>query len=144
MGNSIRWTTEQLEEYRKRAESSGGVRTHALEGSAAARKPAEPKAPPKESKLERRFLQQLADAGIENYVRNYFPILGRDWELDFAWPPKKVAVEVDGMAHRTRERFKADFQKHAALILDGWLVIRVCGDDVRQGRAIEWTKRLLA
>jgi very-short-patch-repair endonuclease len=135
MGNSVRWTPEELEEYRKRST----VRTHLI----VPKKETTPKAPPKESKLEIRFVQQLADAGIAGYTRNYFPILGRDWELDFAWVPAKVYIEIDGMAHRTKERFKADFQKHAALVLAGWRGLRVCGDDVRQGRAIDWTKQLL-
>lgn len=30
MGNSIRWTSDQLEEYRKRAESQGAVKTHKI------------------------------------------------------------------------------------------------------------------
>lgn len=136
MTNSIRWTPEQLADYERR----GAVKTHRIAPSAV--KP--PPAPKKESKLEIRFVQQLADAGIAGYTRNYFPIIGRDWELDFAWSPIKVYIEIDGMAHRTKERFKADFQKHAALVLDGWRGLRVCGDDVRQGRAIEWTKRLLS
>lgn len=136
MGNSIRWTPEQLAEYKAR----GTVREHRI--SPARENP--PPAPPRESKLERRFVQQLAEAGITDYTRNHFPILGRDWELDFCWASRKLAVEVDGMAHRTKGRFKADYPKHAALLLDGWKVLRVCGDDIRQGRAIQWTKDLLA
>jgi very-short-patch-repair endonuclease len=135
LGNSVRWTPEQLEEYRKRST----VSTHLI----VSKKETAPRAAPKESKLEIRFVQQLADAGIAGYTRNYFPILGRDWELDFAWVQTKVYIEIDGMAHRTKQRFKADFQKHAALVLDGWRGLRVCGDDVRQGRAIDWTKQLI-
>jgi very-short-patch-repair endonuclease len=136
MGNGVRWTEEQLAEHQRKNKA---VRTHRMEGS----NPNLKREMPKESKLERRFVQQLGEAGITDYQRNYFPITGRDWELDFCWPARKFAVEVDGMAHRTKGRFKADFQKHAALLLAGWLVLRVCGDDVRQGRAIEWTKQLL-
>jgi very-short-patch-repair endonuclease len=136
MGNSVRWTPEQLAEYKAR----GTVREHRINP-----KPrGEPPAPPKESKLERRFVQQLAEAGISDYTRNHFPILGRDWELDFCWAPRLLYVEVDGMAHRTKGRFKADFTKRAELLLAGWRGLHVCGDDIRQGRAIEWTKRLLA
>jgi very-short-patch-repair endonuclease len=107
--------------------------------------------PRRESKLESRFAQQLADNRIfpakedepMGYVRNYFPIDGRDWELDFAFPRMMLAVEVDGMAHRTKGRWKADFEKHAALTISKWVVLRVCGDDIRNGRAIKWTMQLL-
>jgi very-short-patch-repair endonuclease len=134
MSSSIRWTPEQLTEYERKKTR---VRTNLMEGSRPDRKHG------MESKLERRFVQQLTEAGFTDYQRNYFPITGRDWELDFCWPSRKMAVEIDGMAHRTKGRFKADFQKHAALLLAGWLVLRVCGDDIRQGRAINWTKDLL-
>lgn len=133
--NSIRWTPEQLADYERR----GQKRTHCMEGSA----PHKKHEMSKESKLERRFVQQLDEAGIADYTRNHFPILGRDWELDFCWAPRKLYVEVDGMAHRTKGRFKADFAKRAELLLAGWKGLHVCGDDIRHGRAIEWTKRLL-
>lgn len=136
MGNAVRWTKEDLDAYQAR----GKAREHRMEGSQPERK----REMPKESKLEQRFVQQLAEAGITGYVRNFFPVLGRDWELDFAWPDKRCAVEIDGMAHRTKGRFKGDMEKHATLMLAGWRVLRVCGDDVRHGRAIEWTKQLLA
>jgi hypothetical protein len=67
LGNSVRWTPEQLEEYRKRST----VSTHLI----VSKKETAPRAAPKESKLEIRFVQQLADAGIAGYTRNYFPIL---------------------------------------------------------------------
>lgn len=105
------------------------------------------------SKLEARFEQQLNEHGIwpakedepTGYWRNYLnAVPGRGYELDFAWYAFKFAVEVDGSAHRTKGRFKRDFEKHAELMLAGWRVLRVGGDDVRHGRAIAWTLQLLA
>lgn len=99
--------------------------------------------PPAESKIERRFAQQLADAGIAGYQRNYFFMAERDFELDFAWAPIKVAVEVQGMAHRIKGKFKRDIEKRALAMLSGWRVLEVDGASIKDGRAIEWTRRLL-
>lgn len=136
MGNAVRWTPEQLDEYRKR----GTVRTHRIEKSEI--KP--PPAPPKESNLERRFDQQLRANGITDFERGWFFIVGRDFELDFAFPKRKLAVEVQGMAHRIKGKWKRDIEKRALAMLEGWRVLEVDGATIRDGRAIEWTKRMLA
>jgi hypothetical protein len=119
-----------------------------------------------ESKLEIRFAQQLAERGIQveyglqvasvsssapplpswafRCVRNYLDAIpGKGYELDFAWTTVQFFVEVDGGAHRTKGRFKADTIKHAMLLLAGWRGFRVSGADVREGRAIEWTMEWL-
>lgn len=96
-----------------------------------------------DSKIERRFAQQLAERGIPAYVRDYFFIEGRDFELDFAWPALKFAVSIEGQAHRVKARFLADTEKHALGLIAGWKILRVAGKDVRDGRAIEWTWTLL-
>lgn len=68
---------------------------------------------------------------------------GRKWRIDFAWPQDRVAVEVDGEVHRIKERFHADIEKHAALVLAGWTLLRVDGRSIRAGIAIQWLRRLL-
>lgn len=98
---------------------------------------------PQQSKLELRFEQQLIVRGVRPWMRNYCFFAGRNWELDFSWPAEKIYVEVDGMAHRIKARFKGDYEKHAMALLSGWRGLRVCGDDIRHERAIEWTIRLL-
>lgn len=78
------------------------------------------------------------------YVRNYLDaISGRNFELDFCWPRLRFAVEIDGMAHRTKGRFVADHEKHAILLLADWKILRVCGADIRNGRAVDWTMEVL-
>lgn len=75
--------------------------------------------------------------------REYMPNPKRGWRIDFAYPTLKIAIEVDGAVHRIRERFHADIEKHAWLVLNGWTLLRVGGREVRSGKAIEWVKALL-
>lgn len=99
--------------------------------------------PEKVSKLERRFEQQLTDAGISGYQRNYFFLPDRDLELDFTWAPARVAVEVQGMAHRIKDKFKRDIEKRALAMIAGWRVLEVDGSSIKDGRAIAWLQKLL-
>ena len=101
-------------------------------------------APRKESQLERRFLQQLEQAGLtECCIREYYAINGRDFRLDFAFPSRKIGVEVQGMAHRVKKQFRADIEKRALHLLAGWRVLEVGGAEIKSGKAIEWIKELL-
>ncbi len=100
---------------------------------------------PKESKLERRFSQQLTDnPDIAPHQRNYFFLPDRDLELDFAWAPIKVAVEVQGMAHRVKAMFKRDIEKRALALIAGWMVLEVGGDEIRSGQAITWLRQVMS
>lgn len=69
---------------------------------------------------------------------------GRDFELDFAWPGLKVAVEVQGGVHRIKGKFGRDIEKRALAMLAGWKVLEVDSASIKDGRAIDWVKRLLA
>lgn len=132
MTKSVRWSPEQLVDYLKKR------------GIAPAPTRAEiQKEQKQESKLERRFDQQLEEAQLPIPRRNWFFINGRDFELDRAWPAQKVAVEVQGMAHRIKGKFKRDIEKRALAMLSGWRVLEVDGSSIRDGRAIEWAKQLL-
>lgn len=131
--SSLRWTPEQLEQYRKRHEPRLQID-----------EPIVLVTQPKVSKLERRFSQQLADnPDLPAHQRNYFFLPDRDLELDYAWPLVKVAVEVQGQAHRIKGKFKRDIEKRALALLAGWRVLEVGGDEVRSGRALEWLRQLL-
>lgn len=134
--SSARWTAEQYADYERRR---GQAERDITPKVAARLLPAE-----KESKLERRFAQQLTDAGIAGYQRDYFFLPDRELELDFAWAPVKVYVEVQGMSHRIKAKFQADIEKRALALFAGWRGLEIDGASIRDGRAIEWTKRLLA
>jgi hypothetical protein len=68
--------------------------------------------------------------------------LGRGWKFDFAWPDSRppkigalVALEVEGEAHRIRERFRSDLAKYNAAQVLGWIVLRFRPCEVRSGLA---------
>lgn len=98
---------------------------------------------PRMSKLELRLEQQIEDAGLPKARRNHFPILGRDFEIDFAWPESMMGVEVQGMAHRIKGKFRADIEKRALCLLAGWHILEVGGAEIRSGKAIQWITQLL-
>lgn len=51
--------------------------------------------------------------------------------LDFAWPRARVAVEVDGYRwHASREAWRRDRDRLAALRRAGWNVLNVTREDV--------------
>lgn len=73
---------------------------------------------------------------------------GRAWRFDFAWPDLMLACEVEGGTwaggrHTRGAGFQADTEKHNAAVLLGWRVLRVTGQDVNDGTAIELIERAL-
>jgi hypothetical protein len=132
VSNSVRWTEEQLANFKRRRETLTVSEPIQLVPQ-----------PEKVSKIERRFDQQLVENDVPLYQRNYFFLPDRDLELDFAWPALKVAVEVQGMAHRIKGKFKRDIEKRALAMLAGWRVLEVDGSAIRDGRAMEWLKAML-
>lgn len=66
---------------------------------------------------------------------------GRKWALDFAWPERKLAVEIEGGTklngrHNRHTGFTADCEKYNAAALAGWKVLRYTTDMVFAGKAI--------
>ena len=99
------------------------------------------------SDIEERFALQIKAADLPAPIREYPYLRGSRHRLDFAWPEYRVngmqlGVEVQGMAHRIKARFRADLTKRAAAILQDWMVLEVGGDQVRSGKAMEWLQKL--
>lgn len=138
--SGIRWSAEQLDAYTKRL--AGLVAQAPLQITVPAPTEAAPRRAER-SHLETRFQDQLQEAGIGGWVAEFKPIPGRRFRLDFAWPDRLLAVEVDGAAHRTRERFAGDLEKNALLLLAGWRVLHVGRAQILDGRAIQWAKELM-
>lgn len=97
------------------------------------------------SRLEVEFAQQIALLRLPTPVEQFVgAVPGRKYRIDFAWPDRKVAVEVQGMVHRIKNQFQADTEKMCLLVVNGWRVLPVSGDDVRSGRAAQWIETLLS
>lgn len=72
----------------------------------------------------------------------------RKWRFDFAWPEKKVAIEVEGGIwsggrHTRGKGFEGDCCKYNTAALEGWTVLRVTGSHIKSGQALEWIKEAL-
>jgi very-short-patch-repair endonuclease len=65
----------------------------------------------------------------------------RKWRTDWAWPDRKLAVEVEGgvFIHGRHSRgagMLKDMEKYNALAAAGWRLIRVTPSQVRSGAAL--------
>ena len=78
--------------------------------------------------------------------------------MDFAFPDDKVAVEIEGLEmvrlangrtvpggrHVTFEGIREDMEKYASAALLGWRLVRFDRDLVKNGKAIDCVRRLIA
>lgn len=136
MSAAIRMSPEEYERHQARVKGSQGREC-----------PEQPKAKPTpkpkaESPLEAEFARQLAEAGIE-MIREHKPIPGRRFRLDFADVAAKVGVEIQGRVHRVESKWLADQEKLNLLQLEGWVVLHVCREHIKDGKALEWLKQLI-
>jgi very-short-patch-repair endonuclease len=72
-----------------------------------------------------RFFMKVIENEFEdkNYIRE-FPL--GIYSLDFAWPKKKIAIEIDGEQHQRFEEYKLrDSKKDAFAEKEGWKILRV-------------------
>ena len=79
-----------------------------------------------------------------NVIRQYQFCPTRKWKADFAWPDRKLIVEIDGQVHRIKERFAADIERHNWLALNGWMHLRFSTKMVKSGEAIDTIRKLTA
>lgn len=100
------------------------------------------------SDLELWMEEDLTHGGCNDFIREYRFHPQRRWRLDFAWPERKVALEVEGGTwingrHNRGSSFEADCEKYNEAAILGWRVIRVTGSMVEDGRALSFVQRLV-
>jgi very-short-patch-repair endonuclease len=85
----------------------------------------------KSSKLEDWLFEEFASNGLPIPQRQYQFHPTRKWRLDFAWPERKLAIEVEGGIymrgggrHNRGAAMEQDFEKHNTAQLMGWRVFR--------------------
>lgn len=104
---------------------------------------------PRKVDLEALFEAQLRGARINGYERQVAIHPFRRWRLDFAWPPLMVALEIQGGTwvqggHSRGRGYEADCDKANAATLLGWRLLRVTGNQVWDGRALEVLRAALS
>lgn len=103
---------------------------------------------------ERRLEGLLRQAGAPEHVREYHfasEDVGRDFRLDFAWPDRLYAVEVQGGgwmrpdehgnrrgAHGGGAALERDCEKLTLASALGWHVAAVTPAQIKSGRAVQW------
>lgn len=102
----------------------------------------------KRSKGEAALALHLRAEKIDGWKPEYQFHPERRWRFDFAWPEKKLAVEVEGGGwnqgrHNRGAGFHADMIKYDEAMRLGWNVYRCSTDMAVSGRAIETIKILL-
>lgn len=99
--------------------------------------------------LEARMLRDIKAVKLDGGCQQQFRFHSeRKWRFDFAWPQRKVALEVDGGTHSGGRHvrgkgYEEDCEKLNAAIINGWRVLRVTGSQVKSGQAIAWAESVL-
>ena len=101
------------------------------------------------SDLEETMAWHLKAAGLPTPVREHLFAKPRRFRFDFAWPDRKVALEVEGGtwvngAHNRGAHFESDAVKYSEAALLGWTVLRVTAAMVNDGRALALVERALS
>jgi very-short-patch-repair endonuclease len=99
--------------------------------------------------LENTFMFQIKAMRLAVPVRELKFCDDRRWRFDFAYPDRKLAVEIEGGTGRVRGRhvrpagFRSDCEKYNAAAMLGWRVLRFPGAAVISGEAVDKLKRVL-
>ena len=156
----IRFTQAELDAHKARLarlKATGMVRTHILSNQSVAAvknarnglKPALPATtggkavPHARSALEIALQAQIEAAGLPEAEYDVVYLVGRAYRLDVCWADKKLGVEVQGMVPRIKRRFRADIEKPALGLIQGWRVLEVDREAITSGKALAWIKQLL-
>lgn len=109
----------------------------------APKKPKPVKLPKPPSQLEQDMtLQVMTSKVLPMPVRGYRYLEHRKYTGDCVWPEIKLALEIDGGAHKNEGRFAASFERAYLLQQAGWLVLHVGPKEVKSGKALEWIENL--
>ena len=100
------------------------------------------------SPLEDLFAFQLASAGLTGYVREYKAIPGRRFRFDFAWEKERLLVEINGGtysggSHGRGVGINRDYEKNNLAVLNGWRLLSFDTKQVKSGKALEITEKIL-
>lgn len=98
--------------------------------------------------LEADLLARIAEAGLPTPIREYPFLPRRRYRADCAWPDARVLCEVEGGIwaggrHVRGAGYSEDCRKYSLAAIEGWVVVRVTGDMIKDGTAIDLLRRAL-
>lgn len=98
--------------------------------------------------LELAMLQHLKATKLDGGMQREWRFCERGWRFDFAWPERRIALEVEGGIysggrHTRGSGFAEDCAKYNRAALMGWKVLRATTDHVRTGAAVAWVAQAL-
>lgn len=143
---AVRLSSKQLNTLSARSRTSTGASASATGASATVTTSLKQSGAKQGSGLESALLLQIRASGLPCPVAEFRFHDTRRWRADFAWPERRLLVEVEG-GHWTGGRhtrgagFDADCEKYAEASLLGWRVIRVTGTHIKSGQALDWIRR---
>ncbi len=101
------------------------------------------------SALEDELAFQIKACLDEQPVREFKPIDGRQFRVDFCFIDLRIIVEVEGgvwtekSRHRTGEGYLRDIEKYNEIALDGWMLLRTERGAIESGEAIILIERAI-
>lgn len=100
------------------------------------------------SLLESNLLFQIRAVELPEPEQEYRFHSKRKWRFDFAYPRKKIAIEVEGGTwskgrHTRGQGFEDDCEKYNEAVMLGWKVLRYTGKMIESGEAINQIERAL-
>ncbi|GGR11532.1 DUF559 domain-containing protein [Deinococcus ruber] len=78
---------------------------------------------------------QLDAAGLR-YIREHRFLPPRKWRLDYFFPERQLAVELEGINHRKRDRYGRDLEKYNAAATAGLTLLRFTAVQVHDETAL--------
>lgn len=94
------------------------------------------------SAIEELLAYQIRAINLPEPVREHKFHDTRKWRMDFAWPDRKLCVEVEGGVysggrHTRGSGFERDIEKYNTATLMGWSVFRFSPSFVKSGEALK-------
>ena len=94
------------------------------------------------------FLQVLSISGLPSPVQEHKFHPERKWRFDYAYPDKKVAIEIDGGtwnngAHVRPIHYQSDCEKFNEAAILGWRVLKFIPQELNSMKTVDKIKKAL-
>lgn len=104
--------------------------------------------PPKWEKDVPKLLAALDRLFIAHPIREHVFHDSRGWRFDFAWPGRKLALEVEdgafmqgGGRHTRGAGFRDDLEKYNEAVAYGWRILRIMPEQVKRSQTADLVRR---